>query len=182
MQGKRLGRTSVRGVLKAGKELRQKVGRLSALNNEAYIADLAEGRLCAAMAWSGHAIAASASRPSLAFIVPPEGALLTLDAWAIPRDAQNPELAHLFIDYMLLPYHAKKNSLATNFYPPLRSDLRELVELAELKPQLVPSTVYRRRLYFLESLPQNQKAALIQQWSEIKGTRWQTRQAVAKGL
>lgn len=176
-QGRRLDRTSARALSKTGEELRLTARQLRALDNEAYIDALAGGRLCAAMAWSGHAIAAATRRPSLEFVVPAEGGLLTLDAWAIPRDARQPALAHRFIDYMLQAAHARQNSLATHFYPPLRADLPELVELAGQVPQLVPDSAQRRRLYFLEPLQEDQQQALQQAWRAIAGEVRQGRSA-----
>lgn len=168
MQGKRLPDASPRRLVDSGAQLIARAGALRALNNEAYIEDLAAGRLCVAMAWSGHALSAASRRPSLEFLVPEEGALLTIDSWAIPANAQQPELAHRFIDYLLDPDNARLNTEATRFYAPLRSDLPEMIELAQRSPMLVPRAGERRRLYFLEPLRSEQKQAIDRQWQAIK--------------
>jgi putrescine transport system substrate-binding protein len=120
------------------------------------------------MAWSGHALLAASRRSTLEYLVPEEGALLTIDSWAIPSDARQPELAYRFIDYMLEPGNARLNTEATRFYAPLRSDLPAIIELAQRSPALVPQASERRRLYFLEPLKVGQKQVIDQQWQAIK--------------
>ena len=41
--------------------------------------------------------------PNIRYVIPQEGSVLWIDTMAIPRDAPNPFLAHLFIDYCLRP-------------------------------------------------------------------------------
>nr|WP_256354997.1 extracellular solute-binding protein [Pseudomonas sp. sia0905] len=101
------------------------------------------------------------------FLVPEEGGLLTVDSWAIPKNAKQPELAYRFIDYMLDARNARLNSEATHFYAPLRSDLPEMLELAKQSAELVPPPVERRRLYFLEPGAQ-QMQVINQQWQAIR--------------
>lgn len=168
VRGKRLSDATPRGLQAQGAQLASDAEALRTLDNEGYIAALASGQLCAAMAWSGHALQAAAQRPALEFMVPQEGALLTVDSWAIPANAREPDLAYRFIDYMLQPGNARLNSLATYFYPPLRADLPEMAELARQAPALVPASGERRRLYFLELLKPEQKQVIDQQWQRIK--------------
>lgn len=167
-KGRRLSDATPRRLQAVGASLADSAGAVRTLDNEGYIEALAAGRLCAAMAWSGHALQAAATRPSLEFLVPQEGALLTVDSWAIPADAKAPELAYRFIDYMLTAENARLNTQATHFYAPLRADLPEMIELARQAPSLVPAVGERRRLYFLEPLKPEQKQAIDQQWQLIK--------------
>lgn len=167
-KGRRLSEATLRRLQAAGASLADSAGALRTLDNEGYIEALAAGRLCASMAWSGHALEAASRRSSLEFLVPQEGALLTVDSWAIPADARAPELAYRFIDYMLAPENARLNTQATHFYAPLRTELPEMIELARQTPSLVPAAGERRRLYFLEPLKSGQKQAIDQQWQLIK--------------
>jgi putrescine transport system substrate-binding protein len=168
LQGKRLFEASPRRLADSGAQLARQAAALHVLDNEAYIEELSAGRLCVAMAWSGHALLAASRRSTLEYLVPEEGALLTIDSWAIPSDARQPELAYRFIDYMLEPGNARLNTEATRFYAPLRSDLPAIIELAQRSPALVPQASERRRLYFLEPLKVEQKQVIDQQWQAIK--------------
>lgn len=170
-RGKRLDRVSTRTVVRVGEALAVQRATAASLNNEAYIMDLADGRLCVAMAWAGHALTAMAQRPSLRYLIPEEGGLLTIDSWAIPSNAAQPELAHHFINFMLMPENARLNSLATLFYPPLRAHLPSMQALAQSNLQLIPDTTSRRRLYFVENVSEEVREAVNQQWSTIQQAR-----------
>lgn len=167
-RGKRLGRASDRLIGEVGQQMTVAASNLQALNNERYIEDMAAGRLCLAMAWSGHALAAAKRRNSLEFIIPEEGALMAIDGWAIPANAANPRLAYRFIDYMLRADIARRNTLATLFYSPLRRDLPEIRQLAGDHPELVPKKEERKRLYFLEELDDQRKHAIDIRWPLVK--------------
>lgn len=175
LHGKRLADASPRRLASVGKQLLERSAAIHALDNESYIEQLADGRLCIAMAWSGHALQASSRRSSLQFVVPDEGGLLTIDSWAIPKGAKHPQLAYRFIDYMLEARNARLNTEATRFYAPLRDDLPEIVAMAQASPSLLPRSSERRHLYFLEPLKAEQKQAIDQQWSLLK-QRFQAQQ------
>lgn len=81
-----------------------------------YLDDMANGEICLALGWSGD-VAQAAVRAreagrasSITYRVPREGALLILDMFAIPKDAPHPRNAELFINYMLRPAVAARNS------------------------------------------------------------------------
>lgn len=167
-QGKRLLDASPRRLADVGAQMLQQSDSVRTLDNSIYIEQLAAGRLCVAVAWSGHALQAAARRSALKFLVPEEGGLLTVDSWAIPKSAKQPELAYRFIDYMLDARNARLNSEATHFYAPLRGDLPEMIELAQQSAELVPQLGERRRLYFLEPLSAQQTQAINQQWQAIR--------------
>lgn len=63
-----------------------------------------------ALTWSGDAYLLIAENPNLAFAVPKEGTNLWFDGMVIPKTAQNVELAHEFINYMMRADVAAKNS------------------------------------------------------------------------
>lgn len=174
-QGKRLLDASPRRLTDAGAQLLQQSQAVRTLDNGTYIEQLAAGHLCVAVAWSGHALQAASRRSALKFSVPQEGGLLTVDSWAIPKSAKQPELAYRFIDYMLDARNARLNTEATSFYAPLRSDLPVMIELAKQSPELVPQLGERRRLYFLEPLSAQQAQVINQQWQVIK-QQYQLRQ------
>jgi putrescine transport system substrate-binding protein len=73
------------------------------------IAPLANGEVCLALAWSGD-VEVARSRASeastgahIAYLVPREGALMTLDMMAIPADAPHPHNAEVWMNYLLRP-------------------------------------------------------------------------------
>ncbi len=46
----------------------------------------------------------------IGYIVPKEGAAMSFDNFVIPEDAPHPDEAHIFLDYMLRPDIAARNS------------------------------------------------------------------------
>src|SRR5689334_5903361 len=74
-----------------------------------YINGLAGGDLCAALGYSGDVIQArnrareAGNKVEIAFRVPKEGAVMSVDMLGIPVDAPHPENALRFIDYLLRP-------------------------------------------------------------------------------
>jgi putrescine transport system substrate-binding protein len=91
------------------------------INSSKYIEDLANGELCLALGWSGdvgqarrRAIEAGKTF-KIKYNIAKEGAIMFFDMLAIPADAPHPKNAHLFIDYMLRPEVAAKNSSSMHF-------------------------------------------------------------------
>ncbi len=81
-----------------------------------YIEQLANGEICLALGWSGDVLQASTRAEEakngveISYRIPKEGAVMFFDQLAIPKDAKHPKNAHLFIDYLLRPEVAAKNS------------------------------------------------------------------------
>ena len=59
--------------------------------------------------WSGDASYASKDNPNIGFVVPKEGATIWADTFAIPKTAQNKELAEKFINFIYEPKNSARN-------------------------------------------------------------------------
>lgn len=86
------------------------------VHSSRYIDDLANGEICLALGWSGDVKQArdrareAGKGIDIAYSIPKEGAIRNFDMLAIPADAPHPRNAHLFIDYLLRPDVAARNS------------------------------------------------------------------------
>jgi len=86
------------------------------INSAPYIDQLASGEICLALGWSGDVLQAKQRATDakktfhIQYSIPKEGAVMFFDNMAIPGDAAHVKNAHLFIDYMLRPEVAAKNS------------------------------------------------------------------------
>jgi putrescine transport system substrate-binding protein len=73
------------------------------------IADLANGNTCLSLGWSGDVetaqsrAAESRTGARIAYFVPKEGALMTLDMMAIPADAPHPHNAQIWMNFLMRP-------------------------------------------------------------------------------
>lgn len=170
-RGRSLQRYGPRQIERNLQALHNSVGKLKSFENERYIQDLADGKLCVAMAWNGHALQAASKNAALQFQIPQEGSAAYIDSLAIPGNAPHPELAYRFIDFLLEPGNSVRNARVTQFYSSLISTNTELQGLAKEQPMQVLSAGDRRRIYMLESLSNEQKKALDQAWARLKTAR-----------
>lgn len=91
------------------------------INSSKYIEDLANGEICLALGWSGDVLQArdradeAGNGITIKYRIPKEGAVMFFDMLAIPADAKHVKNAYLFIDYLMRPDVAAKNSNYVNF-------------------------------------------------------------------
>jgi putrescine transport system substrate-binding protein len=128
---------------------------IRSIHSSQYIEDLANGEICIAVGYSGDVLqakdrAAEAGKPiDIRYSIPKEGALMWFDTLAIPADAPNPDNAMAFIDYLLRPEVAAKNSEFVNYANAnagatalLPAELREdpgIYPAADVKARLQPN-------------------------------------------
>jgi putrescine transport system substrate-binding protein len=86
------------------------------VHSSRYIDDLANGETCLALGWSGdikqaHDRARDAGKGiDIGYKIPQEGGISNYDVMGIPADAPHPNNAHLFINYLMRPEIAAKNT------------------------------------------------------------------------
>jgi putrescine transport system substrate-binding protein len=91
------------------------------VNSSKYIEDLANGEVCLALGWSGDVLQArdraneAGKGITVKYLIPREGAVMFFDMLAVPADAKHIKNAHLFIDYLLRPDVAAKNTNFVNY-------------------------------------------------------------------
>jgi putrescine transport system substrate-binding protein len=122
------------------------------ITSSQYIDALANGEICIAVGYSGDILqardrAAEAGKPvDIRFSIPQEGALMWFDTLAVPADAKHPGNAHLFIDYLLRPEVAARNSDFVN-YANANVKATELVnEALRNDPGIYPTAETKARL------------------------------------
>ena len=124
------------------------------IHSSAYIEQLAGGEICLALGWSGDVLQAktraeeSKKEFTIKYNIPKEGAVMFFDNMAIPADASHVKNAHLFIDYMLRPEVAAKNSNYLSYansnaksWPLISDEVKNnpgVFPTAEVMPKLVP--------------------------------------------
>jgi putrescine transport system substrate-binding protein len=94
---------------------------IRSVNSANYIGELANGDLCLALGWAGDITQArwrsrEAGKPaSIDYRIPREGSINIFDVLVIPAGAPHAHDAHLFINYLLRPEIAAKNTNATKY-------------------------------------------------------------------
>jgi putrescine transport system substrate-binding protein len=153
--------------LKAAEDALMKIRPyLRTIHSSQYIDQLANGELCIVVGYSGDVLQArdraeEAGKPlDIGYSIPQEGALMWFDTLAIPADAAHKDAAHKFIEYLLQPEVAAKNSDFVNFAnanraatPLVNADLRNDTNIyptpevaARLQPSLAKSAEFTRAL------------------------------------
>jgi Spermidine/putrescine-binding periplasmic protein len=76
---------------------------------------LASGKAYLALGWNGDAAALIAQGVPIRYVVPNEGSQIWEDDWAIAADAPHPDLAHLFLNFVLQPEIAAQEARYTRY-------------------------------------------------------------------
>jgi putrescine transport system substrate-binding protein len=139
-----------------------------------YLNALASGEICLVVGWSGDVkqaqkrAAEAGNGVEIGYAVPKEGAQMFFDNFAIPQDARNVEEAHAFIDYMLRPEVAAKN---TGFLSYANGNLasQALIDPAILNDRTIyPDDATMARLYTIDAHDARTTRLMNRLWTRIK--------------
>jgi len=139
-----------------------------------YINDLAGGDLCVALGYSGDVIQArnraseAGKEVKIAFRVPKEGAMMSVDMLGVPADAPHPENALRFVDYLLRPTVIADITDAVWYpNPNLPATARVKPEIRD-DPAVYPPEDIRRRFYVDLPAPPAYERARTRAWTRLK--------------
>jgi putrescine transport system substrate-binding protein len=107
----------------------------------------------------------------VAYSIPKEGAPQWFDMLAIPKDAQHPENAYAFINYLLEPQVAANNTNVTHYANPVKS-ATPLVDPAIRDDKTIypPEDVAAKMFTYAINTPDTDKL-YTRLWTEIKTGR-----------
>ena len=141
---------------KAATEMLFKVRKDVRLFSATMIDDVAGGKACAVVGWSGDInIAAgrakeNGSKDVIEALLPSTGALLFADTMALTKDAKHPNNAHAFIDFYLRPENAASVT-NTMSYPTANK-----AAIPQIKPEIAGNkTIFVEPAYFSKMIPPN---------------------------
>jgi putrescine transport system substrate-binding protein len=142
-----------------------------------YINALANGDICLAIGWSGDSFQArnrareAENGVDIDYVIPQEGTLITLDALAIPKDAPHKEEAHLFIDYLMRPEVAARNTNATHFANGVETS-KPLVDPSIVgNSAIYPNEATMKRLFAVTSPEISAQRTITRAWMRVKTGR-----------
>ena len=147
------------------------------VDSSRYIDNLANGDICLAMGWSGdvkqaHDRAAEAGKGvDLAYAIPREGAIANYDVLAIPADAPHVHNAHLFIDFLLRPEVAARNSNLIKYANAVIPSIQPLDQAVVSDPGVYPPPEVRARLTPERPRPPDYQRLLTRMWTRFKTGR-----------
>ena len=142
-----------------------------------YINALAGGEICLVVGWSGdikqarnRAIEAK-NGVNIGYVIPKEGAQMWFDNIAIPRDAPHPDAAHAFINFLLNPEVAARNS---NFVAYANGNLasQKFIDKSVLDdPGVYPPPETMDNLYTIQARGPREQRLINRLWTRIKTGR-----------
>jgi putrescine transport system substrate-binding protein len=144
------------------------------VHSSRYIDDLANGETCLALGWSGDVKQArdrareAGKGSDLAYSIPREGAIRNFDMLAIPADAPHPRNAHLFIDYLLRPEIAARNSNFIKYANGVLASLPLLDPAVRDDPGIFPPPEVRAKLVPERARSLEYTRRLIRMWTRFK--------------
>ena len=149
-------------------------GNVKKFHSSEYINALANGDICFVVGYSGDILQAKKRAEEakngieIAYAIPKEGALMWFDSMAIPADAPNAENAFAFINFMMKPDIAARNS---NFVSYASGNL---AAKPMIKPEIVnnpgiyPNAEVMGRLFTNSSPDEKLQKQITRQWTKVK--------------
>jgi len=142
-----------------------------------YLNALAAGEICLVVGWSGDIKQAqkraleAKNGVQIGYAIPKEGAQMFFDNFAIPKDAAHVAEAHAFVDYLLRPEVAAKNS---NLVAYANGNLasHQFIDKSVLDDKSIyPDPATMSRLYTVSARDQKSQRLLNRLWTKVKTGR-----------
>ncbi|MFO1465759.1 MAG: polyamine ABC transporter substrate-binding protein [Steroidobacteraceae bacterium] len=143
-------------------------------DSQQYVSDLANGSVCLALGWSGDVIQArtrareAGNGVKVAFFVPSEGSIMTLDAMAIPADAPHPRNAEDFMNYIMDPQVMARITNAVGYPNGNLASLPFVTPAFRDDPAIYPDAATRARLTTQRTKGLDYSRNLSREWTKLK--------------
>lgn len=138
-----------------------------------YINDLASGDICIAVGWSGDVLQAKRAAKNahkkfdIDYLIPKEGALISFDLLAIPKDAKNINEVYQFINYLLEPKVIAEISNDI-FYPDANIKSKSFLKSDIINNKTIyPSQRTLKRLFPVTELTPDRDRYLVRLWTKV---------------
>jgi len=144
------------------------------VNSSRYIEDLANGETCLALGWSGDIKQArdrardAGKDIEIKYSIPRNGTILNFDMLAIPADAPHPQNAHLFINFLLDPQVAARNSNLVKYANANVASDQYLDDAVKNDPNIYPPPDIRAKLVPEPPRSQEYQRLLTRAWTRFK--------------
>lgn len=146
-------------------------------DSSGYINALANGDICLAVGWSSDAMLArnraheSDSGTEVGDVIPKEGSVLALDNLAIPKDAPHAAAAHAFIDFMLRPNIAARNTNAVGLASGVLAAKPLVNPAISGNKAIYPDDDTVQRLFAVTNYDPATERFVAREWALIKATK-----------
>ena len=142
-----------------------------------YLNALASGEICFVVGWSGDIKQAQKRAAEvkngveIGYAIPKEGAQMFFDNLAIPKDAGHVAEAHAFIDFLLKPEVAAKNSNLVAYANGNLASQKYIDKAVFDDPSVYPDPTTMKLLYTVRARDQKSQRVVTRLWTKIKTGR-----------
>jgi len=142
-----------------------------------YLNALASGEICFVVGWSGDIKQAQKRAAEvkngveIGYAIPKEGAQMFFDNLAIPKDAAHVAEAHAFIDFLLKPEVAAKNSNLVSYANGNLASQKYIDKAVFDDPSVYPDPKAMKLLYTVRARDQKSQRVVTRLWTKIKTGR-----------
>jgi putrescine transport system substrate-binding protein len=168
--------TNPKDLLAAQKLLLKMRPHIKYFHSSRYLEDLATGRICVAIGYSGDYIqardraAASGKSQNIAYSIPHEGSNVWFDMLTIPADADNPDAAHAFINYLLQPAVMAKISSHTGYANAVPASQPLMDAAVRYDTAVYPPAGIMSRLFILKLPPAEFERTMQGSWARMRAS------------
>lgn len=120
------------------------------------------------MAWSGDYKLAQVENSELQYIYPKEWFLISIDSFAILKNATNLENAHKFINFMMRPEIAMQACMTTGFTTPNQAAIKLMPINLQHNPILNPDAKTMQRGEIQIDIPEKERRIYEKYWEKLK--------------
>jgi putrescine transport system substrate-binding protein len=144
------------------------------IESQAYIGEIANGSLCAAMGWSGDIIQArsraieAGNDIKINYFVPREGSLIIVDMMAVPADAPHPQAALLWLNFLLRSDVMAGITNAVKYPNGNRAAYALVKDSLRQDPVIYPDPTVRARLHSLTLAPPAYTRQVTRLWTRFR--------------
>jgi putrescine transport system substrate-binding protein len=142
-----------------------------------YLDALASGEICLAVGWSGDIKQAqkraeeAKNGVDIRYVIPKEGAQMWFDNLAIPNDAPHVEEAHAFINFLLRPQVAARNSNRIAYANGNLASQKYISKEVLGDPGVYPDAALMKKLYTINARDARTQRIINRLWMRIKTGR-----------
>ena len=140
---------------------------------QAYVMDqifdkLEAGEAAVGPYYAGDSVVMMRENPDLACVFPKEGCNYYVDAWCIPKSAENKENAEEFINYMCDVQNMADNATYNTIAPPSQAAREQMGDGLADNEQIFPSEEIRKNCEIYTNLPQETLDLYDSEWLRLK--------------
>ena len=140
------------------------------------INDLANGDICITLGWSGDVLQAAdraeeaQNGVEIEYLVPREGALMFYDMFAIPKDADHVENAYKFMNFIMRPDIAAKNSSYVSYDNANKAAVPMVIETVRNNPNIYIPEEQLKKMWVPEVHPRKINKEMTKIWNRVKAS------------